>query len=53
MINNVKNVTGFTILVSFYFRVLLVMKIAFKRFFIFFKNDQNNIYYPKLRNILI
>jgi hypothetical protein len=43
----------FLFLMSFYFSVLLVIKIAFKRFFIFFKNDQNNISNPKLRNYKI
>jgi hypothetical protein len=40
----------FSFLVRFYFSVLLVIKNEFKRVFIFIKNDQNNISYPKLRN---
>jgi hypothetical protein len=43
----------FSFLVSFYFSVLLIIKNAFKRVFVFLKNDQNNISYPKLRNYKI
>jgi hypothetical protein len=37
----------FPFLVGFYFNILLDLKNAFKRVFIFLQNDQNNISYPK------
>ncbi len=48
-----KNVTVFSVLMSFYFSVLLHVKNAFKRVFIYMKYDQNNISYPRLRNYKI